>query len=177
MNPSPDLCNRAETRDFGAVTLLAVRMRATNNLSLQASRKISVLCTRKLPVWTGTGWSAPQPTRSIAWALADAARNPVYGAGLADAQIDLAGLLALDAQWAARGDSFDGRFDRPSTWWEAATRIAWRAAELAEVGAVLETIRLKAVYEVEAASSAEAVGAAMEKFRQAVAALEPAASR
>jgi hypothetical protein len=114
-----------ETRDFGAVTLLAVRMRATNNLSLQASRKISVLCTRKLPVWTGTGWSAPQPTRSIAWALADAARNPVYGAGLADAQIDLAGLLALDAQWAARGDSFDGRFDRPSTWWEAATRIAF----------------------------------------------------
>jgi hypothetical protein len=113
-----------ETRDFGDVTLIALRMRATNNLSVQASRKIAVLASRKLPVWTGTGWTAPQPTRSIAWALADAARHPAYGADLADAQIDLAGLLALDALWSARGDTFDGRFDRSSTWWEAARQIA-----------------------------------------------------
>lgn len=48
-----------ETHDFGNVTLLAVRMRATNNLSSQASRKIYVTATRKLKSWhPSTGWSA-----------------------------------------------------------------------------------------------------------------------
>lgn len=113
-----------ETQDFGPVTLVAMRMRATNNLSLQSSRKVAILATRKVPVWTGSGWTAPLPTRSIAWALADAARNADYGAGLADAGIDLAALLALDATWSARGDFFDGRFDQATTWWEAVQAIA-----------------------------------------------------
>ena len=55
-----------EDEDFGAVTLIALRMRATNNLSRQASRKISVLATRKVAVWNGATWSAPQASRSIA---------------------------------------------------------------------------------------------------------------
>lgn len=114
----------SEPRDFGPVTLLALRMRASNNLSAQASRKVAVIATRKLPVWTGTAWTAPQPTRSIAWALADAARNADYGARLGDDRLDLPALLALDAVWAARGDRFDGRFDSATTWWEAARQIA-----------------------------------------------------
>lgn len=113
-----------EAEDFGPVTLIALRMKATNNLSLQASRKVAVLATRKIPVWTGSAWTAPQATRSIAWAIADAARNGDYGAKLAEARIDLAGLLALDAEWAARGDAFDGRFDSASSWWEAVAKIA-----------------------------------------------------
>lgn len=113
-----------EAQDFGAVTLVAMRMRATNNLSLQSSRKVAILATRKVPVWTGSGWTAPLPTRSIAWALADAARNADYGAGLVDAGIDLAALLALDATWSSRGDAFDGRFDQATTWWEAVQAIA-----------------------------------------------------
>jgi hypothetical protein len=113
-----------EAQDWGPVTLIALRMKATNNLSLQAGRRISVIATRRLPVWNGTSWSAPVATRSIAWALADAARDPDYGAGLADARIDLPALLALDAVWTARGDRFDARFDQEATWWEALGRIA-----------------------------------------------------
>jgi hypothetical protein len=59
------------------------------------------------------------------------------------------------------------------TAWQAAHIIAWRAAELAQVAVALETIRLTAVYEVEAAASAEAVGTAMLRFRTSVAALGP----
>jgi hypothetical protein len=110
--------------DFGPVTLIAMRARATNNLSAQASRQVGVIATRKLPIWNGTTWSAPTASRSIAWALADHARGTETGAGLADARIDLASLLALDAIWQDRGDRFDGRFDTASNWWEAATRIA-----------------------------------------------------
>lgn len=104
---------------FGDVTLLAVKIRATNNLSQQASRKINVIATRKLYTWTGAAWAGPTATRSIAWALADACQQ----VGLPDSRIDLDGLAALDAVWAARGDTFDGRFDSTSTFWEALTSI------------------------------------------------------
>lgn len=113
-----------ETRTFGNVTLIAMRMRASNNLSAQASRKINVVCTRKLPVWNGSSWSTPVATRSIAWALADACRNTTYGAKLADARLDLAGLKALDTLWASRGDEFNARFDSALNFWEAITKIA-----------------------------------------------------
>lgn len=109
-----------ETRDFGDVTLIAMRMRASNNLSMQASRKVNVIATRKLPIWNGTTWSANTATRSIAWPIAYACKQ----VGLTDAQIDLATLLALDAVWAARGDFFDGRFDNFISFWEAVTKIA-----------------------------------------------------
>jgi len=114
----------AGAQNFGPVTLIAIRMRATDNLSLQATRKIGVIATRKLPVWTGAAWSAPTATTSIAWAIADAARNADYGAGLADAQIDLAALVALDAIWTARGDTFNGRFEQAASWWDAISRLA-----------------------------------------------------
>ncbi len=110
--------------EFGEVTLLAVKMRATDNLSQRSARMINCIVTRKLPVWDPeSGWSEPQATRSIAWAFVDAARAP-YGAGLSDARIDLAAIHALDQIWQARGDRFDGVFDQGLTVWEALTRIA-----------------------------------------------------
>ena len=113
-----------ETPEFGDVTLLAVRMRATDNLSQRSARLVNVIVTRRLPVWDpATGWSAPQPTRSLAWAFADAARAK-YGAGLENARIDLAALHALDQVWQSRGDRFDAVFDQSLTVWEALTRIA-----------------------------------------------------
>ena len=128
--------------DFGAVTLLALRMRATDNLSQRSSRLVNCIVTRKLPVWDpATGWSAPQPTRSIAWAFADAARA-AYGAKLPDWRIDLAALHALDSIWQARGDRFDGVFDQALTVWEALTRIArvGRAVPFLQ-GGVLRIVR------------------------------------
>ena len=113
-----------ETRDFGDVTLLALRMRASNNLSMQASRKINVIATRKLPAWSGSAFGTASATRSIAWALANACTDATWGAGLPEARVDLDGLQALDAIWTARGDHFDGRFDSAISFWEALTKIA-----------------------------------------------------
>ena len=114
-----------ETRDFGNVTLLAMRMRATNNLSQQASRLINVVATRKIRTWDSTnGWSATATAnRSIAWAIADIL-SADYGGGLADSRISLAELETLDATWTARGDQFDGRFDGLMALWEGLQKIA-----------------------------------------------------
>lgn len=62
------------------ITFLAVKIRATDSLSMRSSRLVNCLVTRKLPVWNPcSGWSPPQATRSIAWAFADAVRAD-YGA-------------------------------------------------------------------------------------------------
>lgn len=105
---------------FGNVTLLALKMRATNNLSAQASRKVNVTCTRKLYTWTGAAWAGPVATRNPAWALADACKT----VGLPDARIDLQALADLAAIWDVRGDKFDGRFDSTATFWDSVTKIA-----------------------------------------------------
>ncbi len=106
------------------ITFLAVKMRATDNLSMRSSRLINCLVTRKLPLRNpSTGWSSLQATWSIAWAFADAVRAS-YGAKLADSRIDLPALYRLDQTWIARGDQFDAVFDQKVTVWEALTRIA-----------------------------------------------------
>lgn len=127
-----------DTADYGDVTLLAMRMRASSQLSAQASRKVNVIATRKLPVWNGSTWSANTPTRSIAWALAYAAKQ----VGLADDEIDLATLLTYDSTWAARSDTFDARFDNFMTFWEAAQKIsaAGRARPFLQAG-ILRVVR------------------------------------
>lgn len=109
---------------YPGVTVLAVIAKASDQLTSQQSGQINVEATRLLPQWNGSAWSAPAPTRSIAWALADALRDAVYGAGLTDAEIDLPALLALDTIWSARGDQFDAVFDQTATIWEVLQRIA-----------------------------------------------------
>jgi hypothetical protein len=104
---------------FGDTTCLAISMRSTNQLSAQSSRKINVIATRKLPVWNGSEWSALTATRSIAWAAAYCCKQ----IGKTDSEIDLAGLLALDAIWTGRGDMCDGRIDSFSSFWETLIRI------------------------------------------------------
>lgn len=107
------------TNTYPNVTLLAVKIKATNQLSQQSSRLFNVIQTAKIPVWNGEAWSDPQPTRSIAWAAADMLRNSLYGEGRPDSLIDLDKLLQLDAIWTARGDTFNGVFDTKRTFWEA----------------------------------------------------------
>ncbi|AGH98932.1 host specificity factor TipJ family phage tail protein [Micavibrio aeruginosavorus] len=110
--------------DFGNVTLLAMKMRATDNLSQRSARMVNCIATRKLKSWhPDTGWSDLQPTRSIAWALADILKA-TYGAKLTDSRIDLMALVALDAVWTSRGDTFNGVFDRKLTVWDALTQVA-----------------------------------------------------
>lgn len=105
-------------QSYGDVTLLAMRIRATDNISAQASRKVNVIVTRKLPTWDGSAWSAPVSTRSPAWAAAYIARQR-----LPDSRINLAALKALADTCAARGDRFDGVFDSQGTAWEAITNV------------------------------------------------------
>lgn len=112
-----------ETATFGDVTVIAVKARASDSLNSNTSHQFNVIATRKLPIWDGVSWSAPTATQSIAWAAADVLRNTTYGAGLPDENIDLAGLLALDATWEERGDEFNAVFDQGSTNWDALTKI------------------------------------------------------
>lgn len=116
---------RPGIQTYGNVTMVAMRLRATNNLSQQASRKINFIVTRKLQTWNPvTGWSSSLvPTRSVAWAIADICRAD-YGAKLQDSRIDLQALYDLDAVLTAKGHSFDMVFDSPGTVMEALTIAA-----------------------------------------------------
>ncbi len=128
-------------QNYGDVTLLALRMRATNSLSQAASTKINVITNRKLQAWNGTSWNTAAATRSIAWALADIARA-TYGGKRVDARIDLDGLAALDAIWTARGDRFDGVFDSTMTVWESLQSVAKAGRAIpVEQGGVLRFVR------------------------------------
>lgn len=112
--------------DYGNVTLLAMRMRSSNSLSAQASRKVNVISTRKLKTWSSaSGWSATEvATRNPAWALADIWKNADYSVGLSDARIELAGHEALAAVATSRGDTCDIIFDAQTTVMDAATQVA-----------------------------------------------------
>ena len=111
-------------KNYGNVTLLAVVMRATDNLSQRASNMVNCIVTRKLKTWTPSGgWSGLKATRSIAWALADILKAD-YGAKLTDKSIDLNALYQLDQKWSSRGDTFNGVFDSKLTVYEALSRVA-----------------------------------------------------
>ena len=107
-------------------TFLAVKMRASKQLSGLSERKISVIVKRKLKTWGPTnGWSSTtEETDSIAWALADILSNSDYGGGLSDNRIDLQTLYELDQLWTKRGDTFSYVYDKRMTIWEALSLCA-----------------------------------------------------
>lgn len=110
--------------DYGDVTLIALKTRATNNLNNNAAAKFNVIATRKLPMWTPSGgWSAPQKTRSLVWAFCDVFRA-TYGGRLSHEFLDMEELAALNAEFEAERRFFDYIFDQKSTVWEAARAIA-----------------------------------------------------
>ncbi|WP_197056579.1 MULTISPECIES: phage tail protein [Luteibacter] len=111
-------------RTYGDITLLAVRIKATNNLNSTTAKAINVTATRMLPVWTGAAWTAPQATQSPAWAIADILRNTSYGRGWADNRLNLVELTRLAGVWAARGDTFNGVFDTKTSLWDALSAVA-----------------------------------------------------
>ena len=111
-------------KNYGNVTLLAIVMKATDNLSQRASNMVNCIVTRKLKTWTpSSGWSGLTATRSIAWALADILKAD-YGARLTDKSIDLNALYLLDQNWNSRGDTFNAVFDSKLTVYEALSRVA-----------------------------------------------------
>lgn len=96
-------------RAFAGVSTIALRLKATQQLTSAAAQALKVIETRILPVWSGSAW-VEQPTRSPAWAFWDMATNTDYGARRSAAKVDLQGVLMLAATAAARGDCFDYEF-------------------------------------------------------------------
>lgn len=106
---------------YGDGTLIAMIIKATNQLNQNIQRRVRVRHTRRLRTWDPTnGWSASvTPTRNPAWALADMASNPIYGAGYGASKIDMFELYRLAQVWASRGDNFDFVYDGQIQFWEA----------------------------------------------------------
>lgn len=114
------------TTNWGNVTLLAVKIQATNNLNNQTQQLINVIATRKLPIRnqiTGV-WSDPVATRSLVWAYVDLFRATYGGRITDDIFYDWDTLYALDTTYTTRGDHFDWTFRDADTVWDGATSIA-----------------------------------------------------
>lgn len=117
--------------DYGEVTLLAVKIRASNNLNDRTAQRFNVIATRKLPMKTfedsdanSDGWTEPIPTRSIVWAFVDVFRGLYGGRIVEDTFFDWDTLIALDALYESRDEHFDWSFRDPITVWDAARTIA-----------------------------------------------------
>lgn len=111
-------------QDWGEVTLMAVKIRATNNLNERTQTRFNVIATRKLPIRSALGvWSAPTATRSIIWAFVDVFRATYGGKITNDAYFDWASFLELDDLYTDRDEHFDWVFRDPITVWEAAQAI------------------------------------------------------
>lgn len=113
-----------DAHDYGDVTLLAVKIRATNNLNSQTAVKFNVVATRKLQTWNSGGFTDLIATRSIIWPFVDVFyRN--YGGRIFDtAFFDWDTLVELDALYESRNEHFDWIFRDPITVWDAAKAIA-----------------------------------------------------
>ncbi len=111
-------------------SVVAVKIKASNNLSNNASERFSVVQTRKLPLYdpatktwsggynplTGQWWGTLYPTRSFAAALAWVCKAP-WGGRLTDSQIDLDTLWAIDAILQKNGWTCDAWLDGPYLVW------------------------------------------------------------
>lgn len=110
-------------QNYGNITMLAMRIKASNQLSGQASRRINTVATRKLATYDGNVWTNAIATRNPAWAFADLVTSS-YGMNLAYSRIDADQLFDLAAVWELRSDRFDAVFDGQQPCWEALTQIA-----------------------------------------------------
>lgn len=135
------------TQMLPGVTYLYVAIPATQSLSQTASQRVRAVVKRLLPTWApGQGWSDEVETRAIAWAFADAVRNPVYGAGQPDELLDLPEIFAVHTVLNERRDRFDGIFDTREGLWAALQSIA-RAGRCVPVlnGSQISLVRDQAV--------------------------------
>lgn len=109
--------------NYGPYTMVAMKLTATADINSSNADKFNMLLERKLPIWTGTSWSAPTATRSIAWTIADIWMSTYGGSNPYD-KLDLDKFIELDTLWSSRGDSFDGFFDQQLGIFEAISKVA-----------------------------------------------------
>ena len=118
---------------YGDVTLLAVRVKASQGLGNDASARIRVNATRRLPSPAG---GAEAATISGADAFADVYTNSVYGAARARSELDTTTLTSLRTLWS--GYSFNYVFRDRITIWDALRTITTPfAAEPLPIGPIM----------------------------------------
>ena len=106
-------------QDFGNVTLIAVKAKATNNLNDSSKNAFNVGITSILPVYNaGTNSWNETITRSPVWAVCDIMRAS-YGKNVSQKFLDLDNLAELATTLAADGVNFDWTFDSRETVWSA----------------------------------------------------------
>jgi hypothetical protein len=103
---------------YGDVTLLAVRIKASQGLGSDASVRLRVRAQRLLPPPAGGSEAA---TKSGADAFADVYTDDVYGAGRPSTELDITTLTALRSAWS--GYEFNYVFRDRITVWEALRTI------------------------------------------------------
>jgi len=90
---------------YAGVTMLTADIRGGDRISSQTENKISVECTRILPVLRGGVWQAAQPTREISAWIGHMARDVGYS-DIND--VDIVELERLEsAYWTPRGEVYD----------------------------------------------------------------------
>lgn len=126
---------------FEDETLVAVKIKATNQLTNESSRKFNFIQEAIIPVWDGEEW-VEQKTRNAVWAGLDMLMNEVYGASTPQSQIDMPTMFALAAAADARGDEFNGVFDTARGLWEAVS-MAFQTirAQPMRIGSVITAFR------------------------------------
>lgn len=114
---------------FGDVTMMAVKIRASNNINDNTRSLFNVWGTRRLATydaeaesWNDATGSTPA-TRSLVMAFCDAFRNPVYGGNL-ERFLNMPQLLEVEEYCNDNGIYFDWVFDQKSTVSETARAIA-----------------------------------------------------
>jgi hypothetical protein len=101
------------------LSVIAIRVRATNVLSQAASTKFSCTCTRELPLYNRhtKAWSTKTPTRS--WAAAvSAVCKQTWGGGLQDHEFDLDALWEIDERLQDKGWNYDAYIDGAYQIWQ-----------------------------------------------------------
>ncbi len=97
------------TQAFPGLTVTAIRMKSTAQLTQASSGKFGAIDTRIIPTWNGSAW-VDAATRNPAWAMLDIATNTDYGCRRPLAKIDTQALSALATKANTRGDKFDYEF-------------------------------------------------------------------
>lgn len=103
---------------FDDVSICAIRIKATSQVSNQSSRSFGIVATRILPTWNGTTFIDAATTNPV-WACLDMATNATYGAGRPPSKIDLQKFISEAAAAATRGDAFNYNFTSATTFSKA----------------------------------------------------------
>lgn len=126
---------------FPNVSIVGVRILATNQLTQGSSAKLGVIQTRILPVWNGSTF-VDTATRNPLWAFYDCATNTVYGAKQALSKIDFQTIVTQASNADTRGDSFNFVFNSAVTFQAAFdTILASVRSKTSWIGDILSIMR------------------------------------